>query len=239
MRTRKRRQANEKEEDPREEEPTTYYSHVMSASNSSNKTNRMKTTSAAAATTILLLSLAQSILVQTTTASNNRPTSGIKFSPDTNAYSGLTFSFDPRLDKRVEWLHFEHWLSIMHQSSELLHESLNGRAHLGEVRVLIPYRWRNVQWPVLNKPGAPIIMNRKLRYTDSDVIVGFDGKFISSLSNLFSMRQQQWSVSFSLVALWNSISDGIVRRLQRGFLAQFLALEDDNIGRHHYCCAAE
>lgn len=110
-------------------------------------------------------------------SASGAPTSGLRFSPETNAYSGLTFTFDPRLDKRVEWLHFEHWLSIMHQSSELLHEALNGRAHLGEVRVLIPYKWRHVQWPVLNKPGAPIIMNRRLRYTDSDVIVGFEGKF--------------------------------------------------------------
>lgn len=104
-------------------------------------------------------------------------TSAIKFDSDSNSYSGLTFTFDPRLDnKRVEWLHFEHWLSIMQQSSALLYEALNGRAHLAEVRVLIPYKWRQNEWSVLHKPGVPIIMNRRLLYSDSDVIVGFEGK---------------------------------------------------------------
>lgn len=109
------------------------------------------------------------------------PQSGLKFEPESNSYSGLTFTFDPRLDKRVEWLHFEHWLSIMQQTSALLYESLNGRAHLNEVRVLIPYKWRQNVWPVLHKPGVPIIINRRLRYSDSDVIVGFEGKFFSHL----------------------------------------------------------
>lgn len=108
----------------------------------------------------------------TTTNSN----SALKFDPDTNSYSGLTFTFDPRLGKRVEWLHFEHWLAIVQQSSALLYEALNGRAHLAEVRVLIPYKWRQVEWPILHKPGVPIMMNRRLRYADSDVMVGFEGK---------------------------------------------------------------
>lgn len=104
------------------------------------------------------------------------PESGLSFDPDTNSYSGLTFTFDPRLERRVEWLHFEHWLSVMQHSSSLLYEALNGRAHLAEVRVLIPYRWRQMEWPVLHKPGSPIIMNRRLRYADADVLVGFEGK---------------------------------------------------------------
>lgn len=105
------------------------------------------------------------------------PQSGLRFDPETNSYAGLTFTFDPRLDKQLEWLHFEHWLSIMQHSSSLLFEALNGRAHLAEVRVLIPYRWRQAGWPVLHKPGSPIIMNRRLKFADSDVIVGFEGKF--------------------------------------------------------------
>lgn len=65
--------------------------------------------------------------------------SAIKFNQDTSSYSALTFTFDPRLDKQgLEWLHFEHWLSIMQQSSALLYDSLNGRAHFDEIRVLIP-----------------------------------------------------------------------------------------------------
>lgn len=103
--------------------------------------------------------------------------SGLRFNQDSNSYSGLTFTFDPRLDKRgLEWLHFEHWLSIMQSSSALLYDSLNGRAHLNEVRVLIPYKWRSFEWPVIHKPGIPIIQNRHLLYRDSDVIVGFEGE---------------------------------------------------------------
>lgn len=132
-------------------------------------------------------------LVSQSGEAGSAPSSGMRFSPHTNAYTGLTFTFDPRLDKRVEWLHFEHWLAIMHQTSELLHETLNGRAHLAEVRVLIPYKWRHVQWPVLNKPGAPIIMNRRLRYVDSDVIVGFDGKF----SPYSSSKLVAWLAQFA------------------------------------------
>ena len=109
----------------------------------------------------------------------------LKFDPMTSSYSGLTFTFDPRLDKQVERLHFDHWLSIMQQSSSLLYDSLNGRAHLAEVRVLIPYKWRQFEWPVLHKPGSPIITNRRLRYADSDVIVGHEGKSIVPVSLLF------------------------------------------------------
>lgn len=106
-----------------------------------------------------------------------QPESGLRYDPDTSAYSGLTFSFDPRLDQQqVERLHFDHWLSIMHQASSLLYESLNGRAHFAEVRVLIPYKWRNFEWPVLHKPGSPIIVNRRLRFSDSDVVVSQEGK---------------------------------------------------------------
>lgn len=114
--------------------------------------------------------------------------SGLRFEPETNSYSGLTFTFDPRLDKRVEWLHFEHWLSIMQHSSSLLYEALNGRAHLAEVRVLIPYKWRQAEWPVLHKPGVPIITNRRLQFADSDVIVGFEGKFFCLQSKSFRSR---------------------------------------------------
>lgn len=103
--------------------------------------------------------------------------SSVRFEPESNAYHGLTFTFDPRLDKRVEWLHFEHWLSLMQHSSSLLYEALNGRAHLAEVRVLIPHKWRHSEWPVMHKPGQPIMMNRRLRYADADVLVGFEGKF--------------------------------------------------------------
>lgn len=104
--------------------------------------------------------------------------SSLRFEPDQSAYSGLTFTFDPRLDKRVEWLHFDHWLSIVQHSSGLLYEALNGRAHLQEVQVLIPYKWHQSKWTVMQKPGVPIINNRRLRYADSDVIVGFEGEFI-------------------------------------------------------------
>lgn len=107
--------------------------------------------------------------------------SNLRFDHQTSAYEGLTFTFDPRLDKQVEQrLHFEHWLSIMQQSSSLLYESLNGRAHLAEIKVLIPFKWRQLGAelrPVLYKPGAPVITNRRLRFADSDVIVGFEGKF--------------------------------------------------------------
>lgn len=108
--------------------------------------------------------------------------SAIKFNQDTSSYSALTFTFDPRLDKQgLEWLHFEHWLSIMQQSSALLYDSLNGRAHFDEIRVLIPYKWRSFEWPVMHKPGIPIISNRHLLYKDSDVVVGFEGKFFIEL----------------------------------------------------------
>lgn len=130
-------------------------------------------------TSTLLLLLVSSSLVYLyceATLGSGRD-SAIKFNLDTNSYSGLTFTFDPRLDKRVEWLHFEHWLSIMQHSSSLLYDALNGRAHLAEIRVLIPYKWRQVSWPVLHKPGVPIMTNRRLRFSDSDVIVGFEGKF--------------------------------------------------------------
>lgn len=137
-------------------------------------------TSFAAATTIFIIlsSVPQVNFIKQAQATGSTPSgeSGLKFDPELNAYSGLTFTFDPRLDKRVEWLHSEHWQAIMQQTSSLLHESLNGRAHLGEVRVLIPYKWRNFQWPLMQKPGSPIMSNRRLRYLDSDVIVGFEGK---------------------------------------------------------------
>lgn len=123
---------------------------------------------------LLLVLLA--LLAQAGRAASSGPTSALKFEPDSNAYSGLTFTFDPRLDKRVDGLHFEHWHSIVQQSSGLLYEALNGRAHLAEVRVLIPYKWRHYNWPILHKPGA--LINRRLRYSDSDVIVGFEGKYL-------------------------------------------------------------
>lgn len=100
-----------------------------------------------------------------------------RFDPISNGYSGFTFTFDPRLDKRVEMLHFEHWLSIIQQTSQLMHETLSGRAHLASIQVLIPYKWRHNEWPVIHKPGVPIMSNRLLKYADSDVIVGFEGKF--------------------------------------------------------------
>lgn len=111
-------------------------------------------------------------------SSNGGPASQLQFEPERNSYTGLTFTFDPRLDKRVEWLHFEHWLSIVQQTSSVLYEALNGRAHLAEVRVLIPYKWRQFEWPVLHKPGSPIMINRRLRFADSDILVGFEGKFV-------------------------------------------------------------
>jgi len=121
--------------------------------------------------------MATSLPTTLSSTTNGHPDTGIRFDPEASAYSGLTFSFDPRLDKQqVERLHFDHWHSIMHQSSSLLYEVLNGRAHFAEVRVLIPYKWRNFEWPVLHKPGSPIIANRRLRFSDSDVIVGQDGK---------------------------------------------------------------
>lgn len=127
--------------------------------------------------TLNAISGSQSSLSSFVAATPESGDSAIRFNPADGSYSGLTFTFDPRLDKRVELLHFEHWLSIMEHSSSLLYEALNGRAHLAEVRVLIPYKWRQFQWPVLHKPGVPIIMNRRLRFSDSDVIVGFEGKF--------------------------------------------------------------
>lgn len=128
-------------------------------------------------TSIALMAMLAFTLMTTTATTAQRPDSGIHYEPTTGAYSGLTFSFDPKLDKQqVERLHFEQWHSIMHQASSLLYESLNGRAHLAEVRVLIPYKWRHFEWPVLHKPGSPIIANRRLSYSDSDVIVGLEGK---------------------------------------------------------------
>ena len=106
------------------------------------------------------------------------PSVGLKLDPTTNGYSGLTFTFEPKLDKRVEWsVHFEHWLSIMQHSSSILYDALNGRAHLQEVRVLIPFKWRNLSLPVFqHKPGSPIMQNRRLLYSAADVLVGPDGK---------------------------------------------------------------
>lgn len=102
----------------------------------------------------------------------------MRFEPDSGAYTGLTFTFDPRLERRaLEWLHVEHWQSIMQTSSAMLYESLGGRAHLAEVRVLIPYKWRALDWPLMQKPGSPVMTNRRVRYADSDVVVGFDGKY--------------------------------------------------------------
>lgn len=138
--------------------------------------------------TLLLLlacSIASSLYLYCDATAGSGGDSAIKFNLDTNSYSGLTFTFDPRLDKRVEWLHFEHWLSIMQHSSSLLYDALNGRAHLAEIRVLIPYKWRHVSWPVLHKPGVPIITNRRLRFSDSDVIVGFEGKLIMQTLSLY------------------------------------------------------
>lgn len=120
--------------------------------------------------TLLLASLFLILPVQPSEA-----TSAIRLEQDSNAYTGLTFTFDPRLDKRVDGLHFEHWHSIVQHSSGLLYEALRGRAHLGEVRVLIPYKWRQYNWPILHKQGA--LANRRLLHADSDVIVGFEGKF--------------------------------------------------------------
>jgi hypothetical protein len=121
--------------------------------------------------------------------------SNLRFDAQTSSYQGLTFTFDPRLDKQVEQrLHFEHWLSIMQQSSSLLYESLNGRAHLAEIKVLIPFKWRQLSAelrPVLYKPGAPVITNRRLRFTDSDVIVGFEGK--SSRTTMMPVARLGWA----------------------------------------------
>lgn len=103
--------------------------------------------------------------------------SGLRFEPELNAYTGLTFTFDPRLESRLDGLQFGHWQNILQQTSSILYEALNGRAHLAEVRVLIPYKWRKLDWPLLHKPGAPIMMNRRVRYADSDILVGFEGKF--------------------------------------------------------------
>lgn len=118
----------------------------------------------------LLLGLA---LLQVSAIPQN---SGLRFEPELNGYTGLTFTFDPRLESRLDELQFAHWQSILQQSSALLYEALNGRAHLAEVRVLIPYKWRKLDWPLLHKPGAPILVNRRLRYADSDILVGFEGK---------------------------------------------------------------
>lgn len=130
---------------------------------------------------ILLTGLAVLILTACGANSVQPNESNLRFDQQTGAYQGLTFTFDPRLDKQVEQrLHHEHWLSIMQQSSSLLYESLNGRAHLAEIKVLIPFKWRQLSAelrPVLYKPGSPVITNRRLRFADSDVIVGFEGKF--------------------------------------------------------------
>lgn len=126
-----------------------------------------------------LASVASLVLLVSHIGGDATSESSIRFDPISNAYSGITFTFDPRLDKRVEWLHFEHWLSIMQQTSSIMHQSLAGRAHLGSVQVLIPYKWRQYEWPLLHKPGVPIISNRRLKYSDSDIIVGFEGKSFS------------------------------------------------------------
>lgn len=104
-------------------------------------------------------------------------TLALSFDQQSNSYSGLTFTFDPRLERRLEFLHAEHWNQIMQQSSSMLYSALNGRAYLNEVRVLIPYKWRHLEWPLLHKPGSPIMVNRRLRYSDADILVGFEGKF--------------------------------------------------------------
>lgn len=102
----------------------------------------------------------------------------LKFEPTSNSYSGLTFTFDARLDKQVQQrLDFEHWQALMLQASSLLHDSLNGRAHLAEVRVLIPHKFPfDVTWPALQKLGLPIAKSRRLRHADADVLVGHEGK---------------------------------------------------------------
>lgn len=111
-----------------------------------------------------------------TSGGRSSPLSSARFDPISNGYSQLTFTFDPRLDRRVELLHFEHWLSIMQHTSSLMHEALAGRAHLASIQVLIPYKWRHYEWPLLQKPGAPIMSNRLIKYAHSDVIVGFEGE---------------------------------------------------------------
>lgn len=176
-------QVKEEEEGGEEVEEQNYKSIEMNIANnrliSSIKMSPFKAPLSTSLFSILLL-MATTLLVISpycNATSGSGADSAIKFNLDTNSYSGLTFTFDPRLDKRVEWLHFEHWLSIMQHSSSLLYDALNGRAHLAEVRVLIPYKWRQFSWPVLHKPGVPIITNRRLRFSDSDVIVGFEGKF--------------------------------------------------------------
>lgn len=105
--------------------------------------------------------------------------SELKLDQESNGYTGLTFTFDPRLDKHPQQLQFEHWQSVMQQSSLMLYEALNGRAHLQELRVLIPYKWRHLE--LIHKPGAPVIMNRLARYSEADFLVGFEGKLSRSL----------------------------------------------------------
>lgn len=150
---------------------------------------------------VALLALALSLSQAGQTAAS-APESGLKFDPDTNSYSGLTFTFDPRLDKRVEWLHFDHWQALLQHSSGLLYEALNGRAHLAEVRVLIPYKWRQLEWPVPHKPGVPIMTNRRLRYADSDVVVGFEGKFLCECSALQRNTTQRVLFNWQLCAYY-------------------------------------
>lgn len=104
------------------------------------------------------------------------PASSLRFDPSSNAYHALTLSFDPRLDKRAESLQFEQLVSLMQQTSGLMYQSLGGRAHLAAVQVLVPYKWRRSEWPSLHRPGAPVMSNRRLKFADSDVIVGFEGE---------------------------------------------------------------
>lgn len=127
---------------------------------------------------IILALLTRISNCQTTATTQQERTGSLKIDPTSGAYSGLTFTFDPaRLEGRQleQRLHFEHWLSVMRESSSLLYESLAGRAHLSEVRVLIPYKWRSLEWPVAHK-SSTVMTNRRLRYVDSDVIVGPEGK---------------------------------------------------------------
>lgn len=186
-----------------EEEEEHNYKSIIEMNKTNNRlissSIKMGTFKAALSTSILLLITTSLVLIsphcKATPGSGGD--SAIKFNLDTNSYSGLTFTFDPRLDKRVEWLHFEHWLSIMQHSSSLLYDALNGRAHLAEVRVLIPYKWRQFSWPVLHKPGVPIITNRRLRFSDSDVIVGFEGKSVLKFVAQFSYFDDPYKVKTS------------------------------------------
>jgi len=110
--------------------------------------------------------------------------SSLQLNQETNAYTGLTFAFDPRLaqletngsELAAAEIQFSRWLDIMQRSSALLYESLAGRAYLAEVRVLLPYRWLAKEWPLVQKPAGLTAWNRRLRYASADVLVGFEGK---------------------------------------------------------------